>query len=458
MIKVFEEILRLRWPAGELEELKGQGVYAVFLREGGDLPGIEPGAHRALYVGMSGKGLNGRDHVGYQHSGSSTLRRSLGALLRERLGLQPVARDSKIENATKFRFTDEGEASLTAWMTEHLLASQVEIDPADVSMTEKALISELRPPLNLTNLGRWINQQKAFVSAARERCAEAVRAGFSGKEPPRLTFTMLLEAAGIPIEATQLIRHSAKKARGKLSPYELWAGDPEGFAVYQSSQSRNYDTQLQGARYWASFVALPESKTLFVGLYEARRIGLRAIDYEDRVTGVITPPGNVTDYGLTLSPLLSDYAGRLWIDWGPGTRAIFQKAVSGPKTIVELKRTIREEPFPGFLKLIRNLSQIETMPATWQAALAGTRGIYLLTCPEKKEQYVGKASGAGGFLQRWMEYAATGHGGNVGLKGRPPSDFRVSILETVGSAASEEEILQLEEIWKLKLQSSLNRN
>jgi len=32
-----------------------------------------------------------------------------------------------------------------------------------------------------------------------------------------------------------------------------------------------------------------------------------------------------------------------------------------------------------------------------------------------------------------LSYVRDGHGGNVGLKGRDPSDYRVSILEVVGS-------------------------
>ncbi|WP_240663699.1 hypothetical protein [Sphingomonas sp. UV9] len=71
------------------------------------------------------------------------------------------------------------------------------------------------------------------------------------------------------------------------------------------------------------------------------------------------------------------------------------------------------------------------------------------------------ASGAGGFLARWREYFATGHGGNVGLKAREASDYRVSILETIGSTTPDAELLALEARWKDKLQSrevSLSRS
>ncbi len=85
----------------------------------------------------------------------------------------------------------------------------------------------------------------------------------------------------------------------------------------------------------------------------------------------------------------------------------------------------------------------------------------MLTCPKTREQYVGSAAGADGFHGRWLSYARDGHGGNVGLKSRDPSDYQVSILEVAGSVATFEDILAMEALWKQKLQSremGLNKN
>jgi hypothetical protein len=87
--------------------------------------------------------------------------------------------------------------------------------------------------------------------------------------------------------------------------------------------------------------------------------------------------------------------------------------------------------------------------------------VYLLTCPRTREQYVGSATGEGGFWQRWLGYFDTGHGENVELKSRKPSDYQIAILEVAGSDASTEDILRMEALWKTKLQSremGLNRN
>jgi hypothetical protein len=85
----------------------------------------------------------------------------------------------------------------------------------------------------------------------------------------------------------------------------------------------------------------------------------------------------------------------------------------------------------------------------------------LLTCPKTSEQYVGSATGEEGFWGRWQDYVETGHGGNVGLKSRNPSDYQVSILEVAGTALTTDEITRMEMQWKAKLQSremGLNRN
>src|SRR3546814_20976143 len=85
----------------------------------------------------------------------------------------------------------------------------------------------------------------------------------------------------------------------------------------------------------------------------------------------------------------SDLAGRVYIDWGPGTRAWVQRAQEKPKPILEVTRIFQEEAFPGYTALIANLSAIEALPSNWLAALRAARGIYLLTCPRTTEQYVG---------------------------------------------------------------------
>ena len=275
-----------------------------------------------------------------------------------------------------------------------------------------------------------------------------------------LTFATLLDLAGIPRHEVRLLRHQDNRYTGFRSPYVLWRDDRPRFEAYQETQSINDAGQLR-APYWASFVGVPSKETLFVGLYAAAFVGPLAADRPHPVTGGVEEAGTCDFYDLRLLPELGEYAGRLWVDWGKGYRAWIQRGDRVPKPILELRRTFAEDPFPGFAALVIDLSQVETMPRAWSETLGATRGIYLLTCPRTREQYVGMASGADGFIGRWREYFASGHGGNVGLKSRDPSDYRVSILETVGSASSTADLLVLEARWKDKLQSremGLNRN
>jgi hypothetical protein len=166
-------------------------------------------------------------------------------------------------------------------------------------------------------------------------------------------------------------------------------------------------------------------------------------------------------YDLLLDPALSDMVGRLIIDWGPGDRAWIQRADQQSKRIIELRREFKEPDFPGFLTFIEPLSKLDKIPKTWVAAFQSSKGVYLLTCPKTKEQYVGSATGDEGFWGRWQDYIQTSHGGNVALKSRNPSDYQVSILEIAGSSSTRDDILGMEQQWKKKLQSQdmgLNRN
>ena len=64
-------------------------------------------------------------------------------------------------------------------------------------------------------------------------------------------------------------------------------------------------------------------------------------------------------------------------------------------------------------------------------------------------------------MGRWLEYARSGHGGDVALKSRDPSDYQVSILEVAGTSLGIGEIITMETLWKQKLQSremGLNKN
>lgn len=275
-----------------------------------------------------------------------------------------------------------------------------------------------------------------------------------------LTFNMLLATSEIPTADVRLLRHQDIGAMGQ-TPYNLWRDRPDQFELYQARQRLDRASYFKG-QFWASFVVAPDGSTLFVGLYRIGEASLAPAGELNPLTGCpLAYPCNRYETERVVE--FDKFAGRLKIDWGDGTRSWVQKAdgVSGDKQIVELTKDFREPVFPGYARFITNLSELPSLPAGWITALCASGGIYLLTCPKTKEQYVGSAYGEDGFWGRWQSYYATGHGGNVGLKSREPSDYQISILEVAGSTALPEDVIVIEQLWKNKLQSrdmGLNRN
>ncbi|MES2790608.1 MAG: GIY-YIG nuclease family protein [Planctomycetota bacterium] len=275
-----------------------------------------------------------------------------------------------------------------------------------------------------------------------------------------ILFNTLLVDAGFDLENVRLLRHKDQNAAKGRSPYELWRDNRPQFDAYQSSQGLVHASKLV-APYWASFLGTPSDDTLFVGIYHATNCRLLDVDQPQPHRDGIDKAGSCNIYDLTLDLRLSDLIGRLVIDWGPGMRTWIQRSDLQDKTVLELRTKFQEPAFPGFLNFMEPLSKIDALPKSWTAILQSARGVYLLTCPKTKEQYVGSATGEEAFWRRWQDYIATGHGGNVALKSRDPSDYRVSILEVAGSSATTEDILRMEQRWKAKLQSQemgLNRN
>lgn len=173
-----EEVLR--WLASsatvlrELEAPAAPGVYAYFVASGVALPGVSNPGGGPVYVGVSSN-LAEREfdtHFEAGKTGFSTLRRSIGAILKEPLSLRAQPRgagDSKT-NYTNYRFDDAGEARLCEWMHAHLSVAVAPVD--EPHQLEDELIALACPPLNLTG---WPNPEAATIRALRRVCADEAR-------------------------------------------------------------------------------------------------------------------------------------------------------------------------------------------------------------------------------------------------------------------------------------------
>jgi hypothetical protein len=276
-----------------------------------------------------------------------------------------------------------------------------------------------------------------------------------------ISFNDVIASGGFNLTNVRLMRHQESGSQRGRTVYELWRDQRSVFDEYQTQHSADKHRTLRTATHWASFVATPDDETLFAGLYRTRYLNPSTSQIIQPTTGKVWESGEIFLYEVVLEPFLSEYIGRLFIDWGVGNRAWVQLASRKVKPIAEIKRRFEEDVFPGFLNFVSDLSRLTSLPAGWKAALSAARGVYVLTCPKTHELYIGSATGADGFFGRWTEYARDGHGGNVRLKSRERSDYQIAILEVAGTSMTTQEIQYLESHWKGKLQSKkmgLNSN
>lgn len=147
-------------------------IFGVFLAAGQDLPGIEVSDSGLLFIGKTETGTSPQDHFDSpgRDSGTSTERRTLGALLRENLDLTAHPGSFGIDggNVSSFCFSESGEARLSNWIQTSLLVSRLPFC-GDVASAESLLIRHLEPPLNITN---WLNPQRGHIMDMRRICAE----------------------------------------------------------------------------------------------------------------------------------------------------------------------------------------------------------------------------------------------------------------------------------------------
>jgi hypothetical protein len=136
------------------------------------LPGIDipPAGGGLIFLGLSENALDGRNHLTHAHSGFSTIRRSLGAILKDQLNLT-CQRRAPGDSPDFYRFQDEGEALLTQWMEENLAFTCLPMDMDAASALEPELLERLTPPLNISDRQ---NPQASRIRALRRVCrAEA---------------------------------------------------------------------------------------------------------------------------------------------------------------------------------------------------------------------------------------------------------------------------------------------
>jgi hypothetical protein len=175
---IVKALLRGRNAISDTPTSNGTGIYAIFAKHRDCLPGIDVPETGVVYVGMTEDSLASRNHFLAQNSGFHSPRRSLGAILKQELGLEAVPRSPgpSTKNYDCYSFYGDGDQRLSTWMSQNLDYAVVELN-SDLRNIEKAVISEMKPPLNLTG---WPNPQKRHIMDLRSACkaeAKAARLG-----------------------------------------------------------------------------------------------------------------------------------------------------------------------------------------------------------------------------------------------------------------------------------------
>ena len=169
--KLLEELTHARVTPADLKLPSAAGIYSIYLREGGSVGQVTANPDGLVYVGVSAdlKARGVETHFKTGGSKFSTLRRSIGALLKGQLDLTAIPRSpgSSKSNTRNYKFTDDGERRLTCWMEDHLEVGFVVVSQGAEDV-EKAVITALEPPLNLKG---WKNPQRALLKRLRAVCA-----------------------------------------------------------------------------------------------------------------------------------------------------------------------------------------------------------------------------------------------------------------------------------------------
>lgn len=145
-------------------------MYALFAKELNCLPGVTLPPTEVVYIGiLKNVGSRIRDHFEKNRSDKSTVRCSLGAILKVQLKLSAIPRSKS--NYDKFRFTDEGENQLSEWMNSKLEYSMIPCIE-DKSELETKLICRYRPALNLKGNK---NSLSLYIKELSKHCREEAK-------------------------------------------------------------------------------------------------------------------------------------------------------------------------------------------------------------------------------------------------------------------------------------------
>lgn len=167
---------------------------------------------------------------------------------------------------------------------------------------------------------------------------------------------------------------------------------------------------------------------------------------------------------VELVEVFKQYGGRIEIEWGGRAAQRWLQWFKDKKVTKIDEGIIRLMiPFNSYNKALLTFKElkniIDTRNTEWYEKLKNVKGVYGISDSKNGKLYVGAAYGYEGIWDRWKKYVETkGHGGNkmlVDILTNEPDyvwdSFQWFILETFPMDASDNDILEMEDLYKRKL-------
>ena len=286
-----------------------------------------------------------------------------------------------------------------------------------------------------------------------------------------MTLNDLLLARQIDPKRVLVLRHVPQEPElNKVLPW-LAAEKPDVYNAYQQTQGTKVERAMAEAGYVASFIGHEPNKALFIGLYEIgasrpltrkqywqipahiemKKFGMRGFTEDS------TRP-HVLWFELAATDFYSAWKGKMIVGWPPPERSWWRRAHRNDMAVMAvLEDSALDAAMPPWEKIMLTWEDLGVLPARWRAAIAEWRGIYYIFDVHDGKGYVGSACGRQNILGRWLNYAASGHGGNRLLRERDPKNFRFSILQRVSPDMDEADVVRVESTWKERLHTRAPR-
>lgn len=279
----------------------------------------------------------------------------------------------------------------------------------------------------------------------------------------------LFRKQGIDPQTIIVMRHRPFEPELRQVLPWLAAEKPELFNAYQQTQGRSLERamlKLLGKGTVASFIGQEPGSAIFVGLYRIE--SAQPLNYEQyckietiRELRKLGMQGWVPErdaretiqwFDLMRTSFYADWEGRLKVGWPPPERSWWRRAHRNEFPVVAIHEdNVFSAKMPNWEELQFTWAELQVLPKRWQAALAQWRGIYYIFDKSDCKGYVGSAYGEANLLGRWLNYAASGHGGNSELRKRTPTDFSFTILQRVSPDMDATDVIGLESSWKMRL-------